>query len=43
MGMSEFYGSSDDAESIATIRLALDGGVNVLDTAGVYGPFNFWV
>lgn len=39
MGMSEFYGSADEAESIATIHLALDRGVNFLDTADMYGPF----
>ncbi len=39
MGMSEFYGSTDDAESIATIHLALDRGMNFLDTADMYGPF----
>ena len=32
MGMSEFYGVGDDAESIATIHEALDSGVNLLDT-----------
>jgi aryl-alcohol dehydrogenase-like predicted oxidoreductase len=39
MGMSEFYGAGDDAESILTIHAALDAGVNFLDTADVYGPF----
>src|SRR3954469_25477214 len=39
MGMSEFYGSGDDAQSIATIHRALDLGVNFLDTADMYGPF----
>jgi aryl-alcohol dehydrogenase-like predicted oxidoreductase len=39
MGMSEFYGPRDDAESVATIHRALDLGVNFLDTADVYGPF----
>jgi aryl-alcohol dehydrogenase-like predicted oxidoreductase len=38
MGMSEFYGASDDDESIATIHRALDLGVNFLDTSDVYGP-----
>jgi aryl-alcohol dehydrogenase-like predicted oxidoreductase len=37
MGMSEFYGSTDDDESIATIRHALDRGINFLDTADIYG------
>jgi len=39
MGMSEFYGPRDDAESVATIHRALDLGVNFLDTADMYGPF----
>ncbi len=38
MGMSEFYGARDDAESIATIHRALELGVTLLDTANVYGP-----
>ena len=37
MGMSEFYGTRDDAESIATIHQALDGGITLLDTADAYG------
>ncbi|MGD0422203.1 MAG: aldo/keto reductase [Candidatus Bathyarchaeia archaeon] len=39
MGMSEFYGTRDDNESTATIHRALDLGVNLLDTADIYGPF----
>jgi aryl-alcohol dehydrogenase-like predicted oxidoreductase len=39
MGMSEFYGTGDEAESIATIHRALDLGVTLLDTADMYGPF----
>src|SRR6195256_2710587 len=38
MGMSEFYGAGDDAESIATIHRALDLGVTFLDTSDAYGP-----
>jgi aryl-alcohol dehydrogenase-like predicted oxidoreductase len=37
MGMSEFYGASDEGESIATIHRALDLGVSFLDTADMYG------
>lgn len=39
MGMSEFYGPTDDTEAIATIHRALDLGITLLDTADVYGPF----
>ena len=39
MGMSEFYGSGDEQESLAVIHAALDAGVNFLDTADMYGPF----
>jgi aryl-alcohol dehydrogenase-like predicted oxidoreductase len=37
MGMSEFYGPTDDSEAVATIHRALDLGVNLLDTADAYG------
>ncbi len=37
MGMSEFYGPADEAASIATIQRALDLGVNLIDTADMYG------
>ncbi|MEG3177457.1 aldo/keto reductase [Sphingomonas sp. RB3P16] len=37
MGMSDFYGVRDDAESVATINRALDHGVTFLDTADMYG------
>ena len=39
MGMSEFYGTGDEDESVATIHRALDLGVTFLDTADMYGPF----
>jgi len=39
MGMSDFYGATDEQESTATIRRALDLGVTLLDTADMYGPF----
>ncbi len=39
MGMSEFYGTADEAEAVATIHRALDLGVTFLDTADMYGPF----
>jgi aryl-alcohol dehydrogenase-like predicted oxidoreductase len=39
MGMSEFYGPSSEKDSIATIDRALELGINMLDTADMYGPF----
>jgi aryl-alcohol dehydrogenase-like predicted oxidoreductase len=39
MGMSEFYGTTDESEATATIHRALDLGVTFLDTADMYGPF----
>lgn len=39
MGMSAFYGTCDDDESLATIRHALDAGLTFLDTADMYGPY----
>jgi aryl-alcohol dehydrogenase-like predicted oxidoreductase len=38
MGMSDFYGATDDDESIATIHRALDLGLTFFDTADMYGP-----
>lgn len=41
MGMSDFYGAGrDEAESVATLHRALELGVNLLDTADMYGPFS---
>src|SRR5258705_5376354 len=37
MGMSEFYGSTDETESIATIHRALELGIDFLDTSDMYG------
>jgi aryl-alcohol dehydrogenase-like predicted oxidoreductase len=39
MGMSDFYGPADEAESVATLHRALELGVTFLDTADMYGPF----
>jgi aryl-alcohol dehydrogenase-like predicted oxidoreductase len=39
MGMSEFYGSRDEDEAIATIHRALELGIDFIDTADMYGPF----
>ncbi|HMS25288.1 MAG TPA: aldo/keto reductase [Acidimicrobiia bacterium] len=38
MGMSDFYGAASEQEAIAVIHYALDHGVNLLDTADMYGP-----
>lgn len=40
MGMSEFYGTGEESEALATIGRALDLGVTLLDTADMYGPFD---
>ena len=39
MGMSEFYGKADEKKSIVTIHHALELGINLIDTADMYGPF----
>ncbi|MEA2334345.1 MAG: hypothetical protein QOG40_835, partial [Solirubrobacteraceae bacterium] len=38
MGMSAFYGSTDEGEAIATIQRALELGIDFIDTAQLYGP-----
>ncbi|RPJ40847.1 MAG: aldo/keto reductase, partial [Candidatus Latescibacterota bacterium] len=40
MGMSDLYGPADEAESIATIRAAIDSGISLLDTGDYYGMGN---
>ena len=37
MGMSEFYGATDDAQSMSTMARALELGVNFFDSADIYG------
>ena len=39
MGMSDFYGKADDVQSTALLHHALDVGVNLFDTADMYGPW----
>src|ERR1700709_1316909 len=39
MGMSAFYGPSDEAENLATLARAVELGVTFFDTAEIYGPF----
>src|ERR1700754_4018226 len=39
MGMSEYYGNGDEAESIATIHRALELGITLFDTANIFGPY----
>src|SRR5258705_5321618 len=39
MGMSEFYGATDETESIATLNRALELGIDFFDTSDMYGPY----
>ncbi len=39
MGMSEFYGTPDEEQAVATIHRALERGITLFDTADIYGPF----
>jgi aryl-alcohol dehydrogenase-like predicted oxidoreductase len=39
MGMSEFYGATDEAESIATLNRAIELGIDFFDTSDMYGPY----
>ena len=39
MGMSEFYGATDEAESVATLNRALELGIDFFDTSDAYGPY----
>jgi aryl-alcohol dehydrogenase-like predicted oxidoreductase len=39
MGMSEFYGAADEAESVAPLERAIELGINFLDTSDMYGPY----
>src|SRR3954469_10587545 len=39
MGMSAFYGPSDEAENLSTLARAIELGINFFDTAEIYGPF----
>ncbi|SHG86092.1 Predicted oxidoreductase [Kaistia soli DSM 19436] len=43
MGMSQFYGAADDAQSTSTVREALDVGIDFIDTADIYGAANMLV